>query len=106
MMTITTLRKLVALQRMADRFNDSLPMPISEALLDNDSANSYYEMVNLLIDELCEGYQADYVEWLLHDWYPSNNIMIVDGVEFNFTAEEELYNWLVENEGWQLDVKR
>jgi hypothetical protein len=104
MMTITTLRKLVALKRKADRFTDSLPMSINAAFFDNDLSTSYYAMVDLLIGELCEGYQSDHVEWLLYEWHPTKNIMIVDGVEFNFKTEEEFYDWLVKNEDWQWKI--
>lgn len=100
MMTITTLRKLVNLRRKADRFTDSLPMSVNAAFFDNDLSTSYYAMVDMLIGELCEGYQSDHVEWVLHDWHPTENIMIVDGVEFNFKTEEEFYTYLVEHEGW------
>ncbi len=102
MMTITTLRKLVSLRRKADRFTDSLPISINAAFFDNDLSTSYYAMVDLLIDELCVGYQADYAEWVLNEWHPTKNIMIVDGVEFNFKTEEEFYAHLVEHEGWEV----
>ena len=100
MIDIATLRKLVDLRRKADRFTDSLPTSINAAFFDNDLSTSYYEMVDLLINELCVGFQADFVGWVLNNWHPTDNIMIVDGVEFNFKTEEELYAHLVEYEGW------
>lgn len=100
MINIATLRKLVNLRRKADRFTDSLPMSINAAFFDNDLATSYYAMVDLLIDELCSGHQADYVDWVVNEWHPTDNVMIVDGVEFNFKTEEEFYTYLVEHCGW------
>lgn len=102
MMTITTLRKLVELKRKADHFTDSLPMSVNAAFFDNDLSTSYYAMVDLLIDELCVDCQADYVEWVLNEWHPTDNTMRVDGVLFNFKTEEEFYTHLVEHEGWEV----
>lgn len=101
-MTITTLRLLVSLRRKADRFTDSLPISVNAAFFDNDLSTSYYTMVDLLIAELCKGHQADYADWVLNEWHPTDNILRVDGVEFNFKTEEEFYKFLVEHEGWRV----